>query len=95
MQEAIRGGATDEEIRAAGERAALEFRQESELIKRSKNMQGDAQTRCAAFAAMTLKLSARCSQSHMDYTFAPAVLLFYTFARPIPTRIEHIVSETA
>eukprot|EP00983_Pelagomonas_calceolata_P093851 1157822-Pelagomonas_calceolata.AAC.9 len=45
MQEAIRGGATDEEIRAAGERAALEFRQESELIKRSKNMQGDAQTR--------------------------------------------------
>ncbi len=50
------GGATDEEIRAAGERAALEFRQESELIKRSKNMQGDAQTRCALFC-VTVRVS--------------------------------------
>lgn len=33
-------------MRAAGERAALEFRQESELLRRSKNMAVDAQTRC-------------------------------------------------
>jgi hypothetical protein len=38
-------GASDDEITAAGQRAALEWKQESELIKKSKEMKGDAQTR--------------------------------------------------
>ncbi|KAL6753550.1 P-loop containing nucleoside triphosphate hydrolase protein [Haematococcus lacustris] len=45
MEEARRAGASDSDITLAGQRAALEFKHESELLRKEKNMQGDAQTR--------------------------------------------------
>ncbi|KXZ56213.1 hypothetical protein GPECTOR_1g185 [Gonium pectorale] len=50
MEEARRAGHSEDEIRIIGERAAAEFKSESDLLRRSRTMSGDAQARLQELA---------------------------------------------
>lgn len=45
MEEARRAGLGEDEVKLAGERAATDFKAENELLKKSVNSDGDAQSR--------------------------------------------------
>ncbi|GIL44687.1 hypothetical protein Vafri_2212 [Volvox africanus] len=50
MEEARRAGHSEDEIRVIGERAAAEYKAESDLLRRSRTMSGDAQARLQELA---------------------------------------------